>query len=270
MQDVPIVSVILATFNEPKGLILESIDSILNQSLKDLELLIVDDSTNNETKTAIDQRSQSDERIKVHRSNKVRGFAKSLNIGLKNARGKYIARMDADDIALRPRLDIQVKFLEENPKYSLLGGSMNIIDENGKIISKRDYPRSSLGLKLWTILRNPMAHPTVMMRRSIIDNGYFYDEEFPKAEDLELWLRLMRNNFKIYNLRDVLVNYRIIGNLSTKRVGENFIYNYKARCKNFSWRSPFSGLISLFIAKIYTLLPKYVVSRAYSLRKKKI
>jgi len=267
MQDEPIVSVILVAFNEDSRLLEESINSITQQTLKNIELIIVDDSTEQRTIETINKKSYIDERIKVYRTDEKKLFSQALNLGLKNANGKYIARMDPDDISHPLRLESQVSFLENNPGYSLVGSAINIIDENGSEISFRKYPKSPMALKLWSIFRNPLAHPTVMMRRSIIDQGFLYDENFSKAEDLELWLRLMKNNHKIYNLEQSLLSYRVVGNFSDKRFGENFQYNFRARRKNFSWRKPISGVISLVFAKMYTFLPKRFIDAAYKITK---
>lgn len=261
----PLVSVIMVAFNEPKNLINQAIDSILNQSLTDFEFIIVDESSNKETIYAIKKRSLEDNRIKILHSNQIGFFSKSLNFGLKNAKGIFIARMDPDDVSHKSRLKKQVHFLENNPKYSLVGSAVNIIDINGKKISSRSYPSSSIKLRIWSLFRNPLAHPTVMFRRSIIDQGYFYDDNFSKAEDLELWLRLMKKDFKFYNLQNHLLSYRTLDNFSSKRAGDNFKYNYKARKKNFSWKSFIPDFISLFFSKIYSLLPIIFVKTAYKI-----
>ncbi|MBI51977.1 MAG: glycosyltransferase [Chloroflexi bacterium] len=267
MQDEPIVSVILVAFNEDVRLLKRSINSITQQTLKNIELIIVDDSTEQKTVDIINQISSMDHRIKVLRTEEKKIFSQALNLGLEKAKGKFIARMDPDDISHPIRLESQVDFLENNPRYSIVGSAIQIIDENGLEISSRKYPKSSSALKLWSIFRNPLAHPTVMMRRGIIDEGFLYDEDFSKAEDLELWLRLMNNNHKIYNLEQFLLSYRVVGNFSDKRFGENFQYNFLARRKNFSWRKPISGAISLVFAKMYTFVPKRLIDSAYKITK---
>ena len=267
MQDVPIVSVVLVAFNEDIRLLEESITSITQQTLKNIELIIVDDSIDQKTIDIINKKSSMDHRIKVVRTEEKKIFSQALNLGLKNTSGKFIARMDPDDVSHPTRLETQVDFLENNSNYSLVGSAIKIINENGLEISTRKYPKSSFALKIWSIFRNPLAHPTVMMRRDIIDQGFLYDEDFSKAEDLELWLRLMKNNHKIYNLEQTLLSYRVVGNFSDKGFGENFQYNFFARRKNFSWRKPISGLISLVFAKMYTFLPKRFIDAAYKITK---
>jgi glycosyltransferase involved in cell wall biosynthesis len=261
---IPRVSVVMATFNEPEDIIRPAIESIMRQTLTDWELLIIDDSTTSETIKAINELANKDSRIIVIRKPSRIGFVKALNTGLRKARGAYIARMDGDDISKPDRFRIQINFLDNNSQYDVVGGAMNIINREGNIISHRSYPSSSLSLKLWTILRSPLAHPSVMMRRKIIDNGFFYDKNFSRSEDLELWLRLMKNGYRFYNLSIPLLKYRVIGDLEKKRPRDQFIYNYKARLKNFSWKSPITSIVSLFISITYLTTPRFIIKFIYS------
>jgi glycosyltransferase EpsE len=253
----------MATFNEPSEIISLAIKSILEQTLTDIELIIVDDSTEPDTIKTINDLS-ADPRVIILRHNERIGFVRALNCGLKIARGKYIARMDGDDIAESYRLDLQIRFLERNSLYSVVGGAMNLINEAGSITSSRYYPSTSLKLKWWSVFRCPVAHPTVMMRREIIDKGFFYDESFIKAEDLEFWLRLMKNGYKFYNLRTILVNFRVSGNFLSKRSGNQLMHNLRARYKNFYWKNPLVSSFSILVSFIYTIIPKFFITKMYS------
>jgi glycosyltransferase involved in cell wall biosynthesis len=226
-------------------------------------LLLIDDSTNVDTITAIDTLTKSDSRIKLIRGQERFGFVKALNVGLKQAHGKYIARMDGDDISWPKRFELQSAFLENNPDIAVVGGSMDIINGSGKVTSHRNYATSFSKVMLFALTRNPLAHPTVMIRREVIEKGFYYDEDFSKAEDLELWLRLIKNEYKISNITDTLLSYRVNRNLVDKRIGENFSYNYKARKKNISWRMPFWSLASIVVSKIYTIIPRKIISTVY-------
>jgi glycosyltransferase involved in cell wall biosynthesis len=263
MTQKPLISVVMAVFNESPEYIILSINSILNQTLSDFELLLIDDSTSADTISAIDTLTKLDSRIQLLRGQEHFGFVKALNIGLRQAQGKYIARMDGDDISLPKRFELQVAFLENNPDVAVVGGSMNIINETGKVTSHRSYATSFPKVILFTLMRNPLAHPTVMFRKEIVEKGFYYDETFLKAEDLELWLRLINHGYKISNVPDTLLSYRVDGDLAHKRIGENFTYNYKARKKNFSWRIPLWNIVSIVIAKIYTILPGRIINVVY-------
>ncbi len=260
----PLVSVIMATFNEQERFIKESIDSILGQTYQNLELLIADDSTNNDTIRVIDDFARRDNRVKVIRKESRMGFVKALNIALKEAKGEYIARMDGDDVALPDRFKKQICFLETNPKIDVLGGAMNILNDNSEITSVRHYPAGGIKLLCWMSLRDPVGHPSVMFRRSIIDDGLFYDEAMNKGcEDTEFWFRLRNNGYKIANLLEPLVNYRITVDMATKREKDNNA-NYIARKKNFSWKYLFFDCLSLATIKTRMMMPKKFISWLYS------
>lgn len=268
MMDKPLVSVVMATFNEPVEYITASIKSILGQTYSNLELIIADDSTNEGTIAVIDRLQKEDERIVLIRKNKRMGFVPALNEGLKVARGEYIARMDGDDIADLNRLQTQVDYLHSHKNVDILGGSMDIIDHNGKIVSHRDYPLHGLKLLLWTAMRSPLAHPTVMFRRILVDSGYCYDESFPRAEDLEFWLRLRNAGFRMANTSQKLLNYRVVGDLAAKRGGDNFRFNYKARLKNLSTRYLLFDIFSICMVKLYCLMPQKLISVVYAVENK--
>jgi glycosyltransferase involved in cell wall biosynthesis len=259
----PLISVVMATFNEPPDYITQSIQSILNQTLSDFELLLIDDSTNMDTVITIDSMAQRDKRIKVIRSSQRIGFVPALNIGLKQAQGEYIARMDGDDISLPNRFELQISYLKNNPDIAVAGGAMHIINEKGEIISHRNYATRFYKIKLYALIRSPLAHPTVMIRKNIIEKELYYDEFFRKAEDIELWLRLMKTGHKISNMPNKILLFRISANFANKRIGDHFLYNYKARKKNFSWKQPLWSFISILISKIYIMLPETVIHALY-------
>ena len=148
-KNTPLVSVVMATFNEPQDIIKKSIESIINQTYSNFELIIIDDSNSLETRNVIDSFS-SDSRVKIIREDERIGFVKSLNIGLRLSQGLFIARMDGDDISVLNRLELQIAYLNEHPTISVVGGSFNIIDSNDKIISKRKYPVSAFFFILYS------------------------------------------------------------------------------------------------------------------------
>jgi glycosyltransferase involved in cell wall biosynthesis len=259
----PVVSVVMATFNEPAAMVSQAIGSVLRQSMDNLELLILDDSTKSETIEAIDRLAAEDGRVRVVRQEGRMGFVRALNTGLEMARGRYIARIDGDDIMMPERLEHQVAWMNDNPDVSVVGGAMDIIDGEGSVTGHRDYPAGGAKAWMFSVFRSPLAHPTVMMRREIVDAGIRYDAKFTKAEDLELWLRLMRKGYKLSNMPETLLRFRVVGNLAEKRDRKQFGYNNMARRKNFSWRRPVWSIASVMVSGIYTLLPKWFVATVY-------
>ena len=264
----PMVSVLMATYNEPIDYIKASIESILNQTYTNFEFIIIDDSTKPETTETINSYAH-DYRIKIIREKSRMGFVRALNEGLKMAKGQFIVRMDGDDIAINDRFEKQLEYLNSHKEIDILGGNMLIINESGTVISQRKYPSKGILLHLNSIFRSPVAHPTVMFRRSILDNHFFYDESFKKAEDTEFWFRLRNNGYVIANLPYNLLNFRISGDLAKKRNGEHFSYNFKARNKNFSWRYCYVDIPSIIATKLYLAIPKNLISLYYSFENKK-
>jgi glycosyltransferase involved in cell wall biosynthesis len=260
----PLVSVVMATFNEPKKFIEESMSSILNQTHQNLELLIADDSTNEDTIKVIDDYAAKDNRVIVIRKHERMGFVHALNEALYQARGEYIARMDADDIANCDRFEKQLSFFMHNQKTDVLGGAMNIINEKDEITSIRHYPSGGIRLLEWTILRNPIGHPTAMYKASIVKRGLIYDEDMSKGcEDIEFWLRLRRIGYQLNNLQDVLINYRICEDMMNKRKRDTK-QNFKARRKNICFKYFIFDIASLIILGLRFVCPNKFISWYYS------
>ena len=264
----PLVSVIIPAFNEQPSIISEAISSIVHQSYTNIEIHVFDDSTDQDTRKAIDSFS-SYPNIFIHRCETRFGFVHSLNIGLDISKGKYIARMDSDDISLPDRIQKQVFFLESNPQIDLVGGALELINQDGKTVSFRKYPTTRFGLLFYAAFRCPFAHPTILMRKSIVERGFFYNESLTKAEDLDFWLRLIQSGHKCANLPDCLLKYRVTQNFLDKR-GDMLQRQTmaKVRAKNVSFRHPFLSFFSFLTGFVAMHLPRKIVDIAYRLENK--
>ena len=183
----PKISVLMPVYNGEQFL-KEAINSILNQSFKNFEFIIINDGSGDKTEEIIN--SFKDGRIKYIENKKNIGLTKSLNIGIKEARGKYLSRMDADDIGLIKKLEIQYNFLENNTNIGIVGSAMFIIDDNGKVIGKSRKPVEHYLIKWRCFFGYPMAHPTIMGRTGIFKEN-LYNEMFISSQDTELWSRLI-------------------------------------------------------------------------------
>lgn len=204
------VSVLMCAFNEKEEWIRNAIESILNQTYEKFEFIIIlDNPSNIILKNVIKSFERNDPRIKMYINNQNEGLVYSLNKGLSIAKGEFVARMDADDIAYNERLELQLKFLKSNLEYDLIGTDINYIDENGKVIGSNKVNISKFNfIKAALRYRNVMCHPSLMYRRnSIVNIGGYKDIKF--AEDYDLITRLILNGAKITNLNDVLLSYRI-------------------------------------------------------------
>ena len=262
-ENSPLVSVVMATFNEPKMFIEESISSILNQTHQNLELLIADDSTSEETIKVIDGFAAKDNRVVVIRKEQRMGFVNALNECLKVAKGNYIARMDGDDVSLLNRFEMQLKYAERHPSVDLFGGEIEIINENGKRMSVRHFPETGLKLKCMFAFRSPFSHPTIMFKRSIIDSGIVYDPDYKRAEDIDFYLRINNKNYKLGNVGHIVLKYRVIGDMQSKHGREQWVCNHKARKEHFNWTKPFFSMASWFSSFLYLYIPNSFFTSYY-------
>ncbi len=219
-QGKPEISVLMTVYKD-RDYLSKAIESILNQSFKNWEfIIIVEPETPEESLKIV--KSFCDKRIRLIVNKKHLGFSKSLNKGIKLAKGKYIARMDADDISLSSRLLLQWLYMKMHPSVVLCGTNAYSINSRGRIIDKTDLPISSIEVKTWLHFKDVIFHPTVMFRKKeFMDNQFFYKEQ--QAEDYELWTRVCLN-YKIVNLRSTLLKRRLHG--------KNSIGKYKDEIQN--------------------------------------
>lgn len=167
METMGLVSIIMPVYNGEMYL-RDAVDSILSQTYKNFEFLIINDGSTDGTEEILEK--YTDKRIKILNNNENKGLIYSLNRGLKISKGKYIARMDADDIALNNRLYEQVKYLENNKDIAMCDGVIKVFKNNIKFINKKVNKYISSGeIKVKLLFRNPVVHPAVMIRRSSIE-----------------------------------------------------------------------------------------------------
>jgi glycosyltransferase involved in cell wall biosynthesis len=203
----PAVTVLMSVYNGIRYLA-ESTQSILSQSFSDFEFLIVDDGSTDGSAELIEQFAKSDKRIVLLRNETNLGLTRSLNIGLKHARGKYLARQDADDISLPERLELQNKYLEQNPEVGIVGTAYYIINEDGKTIGERTPTLDSQLLKSELIIKNhALNHTSVMARTVLLKKLDGYDESLRYAQDYDLWWRLTGIS-NLGNIGNKLIKWR--------------------------------------------------------------
>lgn len=199
------VSVVLPVRNGG-AFLAPAVASILTQSLRDLELLVVDDGSSDGAVAALGAR---DDRLRVLKSPGV-GLVAALNFGLAEARCDLVARMDSDDIALPERLARQVAFLESEPNVAVVGSQVAFIDAYDKLTGERThFPTEPEAVAAALLKRGcVLKHPSVVARRATLLGAGGYRAAFAKAEDYDLWLRLAETS-RLANLPDVLLNYRV-------------------------------------------------------------
>lgn len=202
----PVVTVVMPVRNAARYLA-EAIESILSQTFRDFELLIVDDGSTDETPKILAKFQARDRRVSVHRL-PGGGLSAALNHGCSLARGSLIARMDGDDVALAERLERQVEFLAVRTDVVLLGTAHTEIDSEGSVLGMTVYPTDPEAVAARLPVKNCIAHPTVMFSRCAFESVGGYRRAFFPAEDYDLWLRL-GDRYAMANLPEPLLQYRL-------------------------------------------------------------
>ena len=188
--------------------VLAAVDSILNQTFKDFIFIIIDDASSDNSLEILQTAAQKDQRIRLITNHHHLGLTRSLNKALRFVKTKYIARMDADDIALPARFQKQIQFLETHQQIMLLGTAVYLIDDSGKQIGLKRHPSDHQHLRSQILKYCPFIHPTWMFHRSLIAEVGEYNDHFPFSQDYELALRIA-SRFKTANLAEPLLKYLV-------------------------------------------------------------
>lgn len=197
------VSVIMSEYNTDKSLLEKTIESILKQTYKNFEFIIIDDCGVNDVKAIVEK--YDDNRIKVYKNQKNSGLVYSLNKAIEISKGKYIARMDTDDYSYPERLEKQVEFLERNQQYDIIGSKADFYD------GKEIWGESQLFGEIYKdnfINGCPLIHPSVMYKTDAIKNigGYL---NYKRCEDYATWIEMFCNGSKMYILNENLIRYHL-------------------------------------------------------------
>ncbi len=201
------ISVIIAIYNGEK-FIFQTLESILAQSYTNFEIIVVVNCSSDKTIEIV--KSFNDERINIYETN-ICQLAFNLNYGLLKSSGEYIVRIDADDIALPERFEKQINIIEKF-NCDIVGSNLLYIDELNQLIKTKQYQEFDDDIRKAIVYKNPIAHPSVMYRKSVVlkAGGYMNGKV---SEDYDLWLRLMRDkSVKFYNIQENLTKYRIHSN----------------------------------------------------------
>jgi glycosyltransferase involved in cell wall biosynthesis len=259
-EKTPQISVVLPTFNR-SGLLARAIESVIDQSFKDWELIVIDDASTDDTPEVLADWSAKDGRIKVFRNerNFYPDISETLNKGLKLARGKYVARLDDDDFWCDDdKLKKQFEFLESHPDYAAAGGGVIVIDENGRELFRYFKREKDEEIRKKALFGNPFSHTTVMFRRALALSVGGYGD-WRNAEDWDLWLK-MGEKGKLYNFREYFTDYVLAGQNKSflykrdqAKAILKFISSHKKGYPNF-WPAYFLNCGVL----IYSFLPVFV------------
>ena len=249
------ISVIMATCNGERFLKL-AVESILTQTFKEFEFLIVNDKSTDSTPDILKAFSLKDKRIKVITNQENLGLTKSLNKALALAQGKYIARMDDDDISLKERLQKQFDFMESHKEIALCGSLSFVIDERGVVIGEKNLALDDKALNKKLLFNNQLVHSAWFLRANVLKEIGYYNEQFKKAQDYELLFRIA-TKYKVCNLSEKLIKWRKRENSLSFQDKAQQKYALKARWLAITkYGYPkFLGLFYIIIRFVWLLIP---------------
>ncbi len=260
-KNLPLISVVMPNYNNKK-FIIETIESVLNQTYSNFEFIILDDCSTDDSWKIIQKYAKKDKRIKAFRNEKNLQIVKSRNklFSLMSKKSKYVAIIDSDDVAIKNRFELQVNFLEKHLDFGLVGGNLIIIDEESKITGRRKYLSKDSELRKNMLVKNNFAQPTIMMRRTILDKVGNYSKagKIDKARDYDLWVRFARIS-KVANLKEETLKYRISSNqVKNKYFKESLKSTLVIQKQYLREFFSFKVLIMMIFESIALVIPKSV------------
>ena len=255
MMNTTTLSVLISVYKSEKPCYLDSsLESVIkNQTLKPNNVIIVEDGplTTGLYDVISKWCNNPDVPITIIKNEVNMGLTKSLNRGLEYVNTDLVARMDSDDMARPNRFELQVKFFNENPNIDILGGAIHEIDENGNDLCDRYYPLDHESVCKSICKANPIAHPTVMIRKRVFDSGLKYNERFRTNQDLALWFDCILAGYKLANLRNEILLFR----------RQSSVYKRRKKKKNL-WREFYIYCDGIFrLNGIFTIKYAYPIMR---------
>lgn len=262
-QNQPLISVVMPAYNAGKFLV-ESLQSIQNQTYQNWELIIVDDASTDNTWSTLKAFSAQDTRIRIFKNKVNSGVSVTANRALSYAKGEFIARMDADDISMPSRFEKQIEYLLKNKNIVAVGTQCDLINSEGVIIGKKNFPCDFASIKKLIFERIPMQQPSIMVNKNLLPKDFvWYDKNFGAAEEIELMFKFFQLG-EIRNLPEKLLQYRLHGNnTSLKNVKKTFYLTVKSRIRGITVYGLKPSLKSIFVTGaqlvLVTALPaKYI------------
>lgn len=268
-QITPLISIVMPVRNADSFLT-EAIDSLINQTYKNWELIVVDDYSSDKSHFILEKYSKKDSRIHLFKNKKRLGVSGTANLALQKAKGKYIARMDADDISLPRRLEKQLNYLQKNKDVVAVGGQCDVIDKKGVKIGEKIFPTNSQDVKKMIFSSVPLQQPTLFVNSQLLPKDFiWYDNKHETAEEIELLFKFFQHG-KVRNLDEKVLLYRIHNNnISLENPKKTFFLTLKARIKaiaKYGYRPTLSGvLITVAQTIAMGIVPKKLIYPLYVL-----
>ncbi|MEI6532853.1 MAG: glycosyltransferase family 2 protein [Candidatus Roizmanbacteria bacterium] len=261
-----LISVIIPAYNAEKY-IRESVASIQHQTYQNIEIIIIDDASMDETYRISKQLQKKDNRIRIFQHTTRKGPAQAVNTGWTEAIGTFIARMDADDIAFPNRLENQLDFLQHNPDHIAVGGTCIMTNEEGAPLYFKHFPETHKEIYRSCFIYNPLQEGTTMINRCKLPKDYMLFQTGVKTgEGVDLVFRLFRYG-KVHNLNDYMIYYRLHHTNTSHKARRMFFHTLKARIRGvilYGYIPSIGGVIATLAQTIlFVLLPEKAVTSLY-------
>lgn len=237
MESKPLVSIVIPVHNGQKY-IREALDSCLEQDYPNIEIVVVDDKSTDDTLNILREYESKDSKVNVIPVEKQDGLGNVLNIGIRASKGPYIARMDADDVMCPSRISKQVEYLQGNPECVAVGGQIDIIDGEGEVVDHREYALDDRDIKKNMFLFQPFAHPAVTLRKFALEEVGLYPENMWKVEDVKLFFLLSKKG-EFHNIEDTVLKYRMTFNTQSQ---SNMLDHFKKTNEIRKWAKKELGI----------------------------
>ncbi|MET2984693.1 glycosyltransferase family 2 protein [Aureibaculum conchae] len=272
-QNQPLVSVIITVYNG-MPYIIDAIEHLQNQTYTNIEIIVVDDGSSDETKKAVEQISKTDNKVRLIKSSRI-GRGKALNKAIEVSKGEFLAINDADDFSHKTRIQKQVDFLEANHDYVLVGSKSNLRNlQTGEVTNHSiERPSSNVEIRKYFLKGQPIQHVCVLMRAEAIEKIGGYSEKINFLYDRDLFIRLASNGGKLHNLDEILVDVghhptRFFYNTFTgkERIKLDFHYRFEA-AKMLN--EPFKTRFKLWSLLRWSLLPEGIRKTIKKILKRK-
>ncbi len=270
-KEKPIISVVMPVYNAGDFLV-ESIQSILKQTFKSLEFIIYDDASSDKTSKILKQFSRKDKRVRIFKNERRLGVSATMKKALEKVRGDYIARMDADDIAMSRRLEKQINYLKNHERTVAIGAQCYVIDKKGKVIGKKKFPTNFEQIHKYIFKLIPLQQPTLMIAKKRLPRQFeFYRDGMNTAEEVELLFKLFQYG-KVENLNSYLLKYRMHDkNTSLKSLKSTFFLTLYSRILGvvkYGCRPDLEGVVATLLQAIMiVILPNRLLLYIYTLIK---
>ena len=258
----PLVSVLMCVIDPHPVYFLEAVQSILGQTCRELELIIIEEPSSASAGELLQQ--ISDDRVRHFCHSHRTSLAQQRNRGIALARAPLIASHDADDVAEPTRLASQVAFMQRHPDVGVLGCQLTMIDAHGAVLGYRRYPTATSAVMKAFTRYNAIAHPSVMYRKALVETAGGYRQEL--TDDYELWIRLAKHGTRMANLPEALLRYRIhTGAMKATRLRATLKSTIALKEQAFAGRMDLHAKLRLLAEKMLMRLPPALVMKLFAL-----